>query len=224
MDTLPQRRRNDGRRKARRLGVSPVAAWRHCALLGLAVLFPSVCQAQLTFCYDPYPPYTLDEKTGIKVAIVQRVMQEAGLPPATVLILPWARCQLEVEMGRVDGILPLYKTPQRETYMVFTVPVMPQTAVFVYQKKQYPNGFPAWKSYEEIMHLRLGMVRGGAIDERMETLFASAGTISRTVPDNLLNMLAADRLDLVAMHRLVADYEIGKLGLGDRLGRTLTAR
>ena len=80
------------------------------------IFFPLALQAgtELTFCYDPYPPYTLgkegEAEGGTKVALLNAVVQRIKGLDAKVEILPWKRCQAMAGSGDVDGILPLFQT------------------------------------------------------------------------------------------------------------------
>lgn len=191
------------------------------ALIGVVGLLVSTgvfAQKALVFCNNAFPPYVVETSeggktvaTGSKVEVLQAILKQAGLPPAEVRLMPWPRCQDEVKQGNVDGLLPTFKTPDRESYAAFTAPVMKQKAVFVYSKVKYPKGFPTWTSYDSIKQLRLGMLIGGSIDPDMEKAFSTGKEILRNANmENMLKMVEADRLDVVALDRTLAQFLIKK--------------
>ena len=69
------------------------------ALLSLFILLPLYVQGNetYTFCYDPYPPYTLGQTgkttSGLKVKVLDAVFSEIDSANAEVVLLPWKRCQ-----------------------------------------------------------------------------------------------------------------------------------
>ena len=91
-------------------------------------------EPSIKLCFNIYPPYTmgtLDSSIfrGIKVDIAKAIMKEMDIP-LKIIYLPWARCQMEVKLGRIDGVLPAFKNKEREVYSVFTNVVRNQTSVF----------------------------------------------------------------------------------------------
>ena len=99
--------------------------FRRFALLGVLSLFPCVAAAaDLKFCYDPYPPYTLgtsgEPSGGLKLRVLNEVINRIDGVTASVVLLPWFRCQEAVKSGEIDGILPLFQNEERAEYMAFT--------------------------------------------------------------------------------------------------------
>jgi polar amino acid transport system substrate-binding protein len=173
-------------------------------------------QPLLTLCHDALPPYAIGNgewiTDGIKFRLMRDVLNEAGVR-MRVLQLPWARCQIEAAAGRVDGILPTFKTPERDSKFVFSEPVLNQESAFFFLRKQFSSGLE-WSSYDDLRGNRLGMILGSVIDPAMEKTLASGGMLVRgNDAETLMKLLQHQRLDLVALDRQVGLYEMGTLGL-----------
>jgi len=171
---------------------------------------------RLTLCHDDLPPYATGPgewvTEGIKYQLVQQIMQEAGLD-FRVRLLPWLRCQLEATHGEVDGILPTFDTPERKKTYLFSEPVLLQENVFFYRKEQFPNGLN-WSSFKDLHGLRLGMLRGGRIDDEMERALSQGSEIARAGnPKELLNLLYYKRVDLVAIDKYAGLHELQQFGI-----------
>ena len=173
-------------------------------------------QNHFTFCYDPYPPYTLGESGtpsgGLKVQVLDAVFQEIATAQAQVLLLPWKQCQKQAKLGNVDGILPLFKNDERASYMAFSDSVFDQVSVFWYKRSKYPNGID-WGKFSDLSHLKLGMLIGGFIDQDMKAVFTEGKGIHRGKSvENLFQVLLKDRVDLVAVDETVGRYVLHQHG------------
>ena len=184
----------------------------HILALACLSVMPGIARADthLTFCYDPYPPYTLGEQgpatKGLKVDLLRAVVARIDGVTAEVVLLPWKRCQENARDGQVDGILPLFRTAEREAYLDYTDGTFVQTSVFWYRKANYPEGL-AWSgAYDGIADLRLGMLTGAHIDTQMQEAFSAVQPITRTAGmASLFLMLGHSRVDLVAL-----DLQVGR--------------
>ena len=163
-----------------------------------------------TFCYDPYPPYTLGQTGtptgGLKVQLIDAVFNKMDGVQVEVVLLPWKQCQLQTKLGNIDGILPLFKNDERSQYMLFSDSVFDQTSVFWYKKSKYPNGI-TWHHFSDLADLKLGMVIGSFIDQEMETMFETNRGIHRGKSvENLFEVLLKERVDLIAIDQGVGKY------------------
>ncbi|WP_158253737.1 substrate-binding periplasmic protein [Chromobacterium alticapitis] len=179
-------------------------------------------ERKVTLCYDKYPPYAMGEfdslaDSGIKVRVLQEIGRQLGLTVA-VKILPWKRCLSEAQDGRVDGILPLYKTPEREQFMEFSEPVMRQYNCFLYKKSAF-HGTVDWKDYETLKSHRLGMEIGSVVDKDMEAAFESAHPIQRAVDSvTLIKMMESGRIELATVDSNVGKFLVRQQGVEDTVG------
>lgn len=172
----------------------------------------------LTFCYDPYPPYTFGASGtpsgGIKVRLLEAVVSKIDGLDATVILLPWKRCQAEVRSGKIDGILPLFKNDERLTYLSFSEPTFPQLSTFWYNENTHPNGIYWSKTFKELSNYKLGMLNGSFINAEMENVFEQNNGIQRARDINaLFGLLEKGRVDLIAIDDNVGRYLVNSKNL-----------
>ena len=195
------------------------------ALLGVLSLFPClVAAADLKFCYDPYPPYTLgtsgEPSGGLKLRVLNEVINRIDGVTASVVLLPWFRCQEAVKSGEIDGILPLFQNEERNEYMAFTDDVFLEQSVFWYDRARFPEGLSLGRDFQDMSHLRLGMLQGGYINKTMEAAFSANRTIQRAHSvEALMLMLQHDRVDLIATDAVVGAYTVELLGLSEKVAK-----
>ena len=178
----------------------------------------------LSFCYDPYPPYTIGSSGtpsgGLKVSLLRAVVKRIEGVDATVTLMPWKRCQSETAAGQFDGILPLFVSDERKSYLAFSEPTFDQGASFLYSRNAHKDGLEWNGNYAEISHLRLGMLNGSIIDADMEAAFESHGGITRARDvSSLMEILHRNRVDLVAIDSTVARYKLFKMGLDKHIAK-----
>lgn len=187
-------------------------------------LFAAAAHAKtvLTFCYDHYPPYTVGDggipEGGLKVELLQKVMQRIDGLEAVTVLLPWQRCLAHAKTGEADGILPLFKSPEREAFLAFTEGTFQQTNTFWYNRERFPDGLDWGDGYAGVSRLKLGMVNGSVIDPEMEAAFSSRNRIIRgSDVTGLMQMLLFDQLDLIAIDDAVGRYHVRLNGWQDRI-------
>ncbi|MEM7598902.1 MAG: transporter substrate-binding domain-containing protein [Pseudomonadota bacterium] len=191
-------------------------------LFGLVLTSQAAQADNLSFCYDPYPPYTLGEEGpatgGMKVALLDAVMAQIDGVSATVTLLPWKRCQAVVRAGEMDGILPLFSNDERREYLAMSQETIDQVAAFWHRKGQFDDEFDWSGDYAELSHLQLGMLNGSYIDAEMEAAFEAQSEITRArdVP-TLLELLMLGRIDVVAIDASVGRYVVARQDLQDDL-------
>ncbi len=178
----------------------------------------------LTFCYDPYPPYTLGDQGapegGFKVKLLAEITDQIDGLTAEITLLPRGRCQDEVRAGRIDGILPLFPNEDRESYMVFSNDTFIEESVFWYDRQRFLDGIEWSGNYDEISILRLGMLQGDFIDVGMQAAFSANSPIVRIQDvDGLFLMLEFGRVDLVAIDFAVGRYHARRIGEDERFAR-----
>lgn len=201
---------------------SLMSAW---FVLIASLVWPSSqawAQSDLVFCYDPYPPYTLGQEGpaihGLKVELLNAVTERIDGVSARVELMPWKRCQAQARSGQVDGILPLFRNTDRETYLSFTRVTHREASAFFYNREKYPDGIAWGGDFGELSHHRLGMLNGSFIDDEMEKEFSSVQEITR-VRDvkTLLQLLLKGRVDLVATEQTVGRYTAQQNGWQERI-------
>lgn len=102
--------------------------------------------------HPDYPPvvwFDTKSKTmkGVAVDLIQMILAEVDVKVEKVNVTSWGRAQEEVKVGRVDMLLPPYKTPDREkSYSFRGAPfLMDDTVIFVKKGQSF--------FYEKFDHL-----------------------------------------------------------------------
>ncbi|UWQ34461.1 transporter substrate-binding domain-containing protein [Leisingera sp. M527] len=222
---LDTARMEKARRVEKPTGFVKVLLACFAALSGLADT--ARADSVLTFCYDPYPPYTLGSggipDGGLKVKLLEAVTDRIDGLRAVVVLLPWQRCLAQAESGEADGILPLFKSTARASYLAFTEPTFLQTNTFWYNRERYPQGLDLDEGYARISRLRLGMVNGSVIDQEMERAFENNNRIVRGGDvEGLMQMLLFGQLDLIAIDDAVGRYHVVQNGWQNRIASVAT--
>lgn len=88
----------------------------------------------ITFAVGHFEPFHYrenDEPAGMVIEIVREICKRNGLAPHFTFF-PWKRALKEAENGHVDGIIAVYKTKEREAYLVYPASHMVQNSVTVF--------------------------------------------------------------------------------------------
>lgn len=204
-----------------RIASSFCRLWIVASALTIAVS-AARAETHLTFCYDPYPPFTFGTEGeplgGLHVRLLDAVAEQIDGVTASVVLLPWKRCQAETKAGRFDGILPLLQNPERDQYLLFTRGAFEDWSSFWYSRTAFPNGLDWDGDFNELSHLTLGMLNGSFISEEMEAAFSQRHEILRARDvEGLMQLLLKDRVDLVATDYAVGRFNIIQNGWGERV-------
>lgn len=116
-----------------------------------------------------------------------------------VLYCPWARCLKLLESGQADIVDHLYLTPQRQSFLIYIdPPYVVQNAIFRFYK--HKNAHFAINSFEDLMQLEIGHVRGNIYFSRFDS---SSGL--KKIPlinhRKLLSMAINKRVDTIIVER-----------------------
>lgn len=179
--------------------------WRALALLCAALLLHGSASARkLVLAATEYPPYYSEtlERGGPVAELTVAALREAGFE-VELRFMPWARALKLGEQGRVDGLVGVWRSPEREASFFYSDPVISNRIVLCRLAGRAParfTGFDALRPYT------VGVVRGYADPPGL----AAAGIKTEPVTHDLQNLrkLLAGHLDLVLIDSRVADYLI----------------
>ena len=94
--------------------------------------------------HPDYPPVVWKKKDGkelqgIAVELLQMILKEANIHPTFTNVETWGRAQEEVKAGRIDILLPPYKTEERNLLYNYAADsfMMDETVVFVKKGKEF---------------------------------------------------------------------------------------
>ncbi len=107
-----------------------------------------------------YPPYQFTVNgalQGICPEMITHAAESLGIS-VEYEAFPWARMLLMAEKGKVDGVMPLFKTPERAEFLFYPrTPLALEENVFFTSKEM---GMPTWKAIQDLEEYTIGVVRG----------------------------------------------------------------
>jgi polar amino acid transport system substrate-binding protein len=125
--------------------------------------------------------------------------------------LPWGRAQIEVKQGRVDAILPVVKTPERESFLFY--PERPidhfDFSIFTHNN----NTLEFTGDLEQLRGLTIGKILGGKMHPNYHKALAQGVFLEerRRTIDQLSKGVSLGRIDAFTMPKLMGLWSIKKL-------------
>lgn len=180
-----------------------MALSRCCIWLLLALLLSAPAHARkLVLAATDYPPYyseTLD-RGGPVVEVTATALRNAGYE-VEVRFMPWARALKLGEQGKVDGLVGVWRSPERELAFIYSDPVVSNRIVLCRNGTSGPDRFT---SFEDLRPFTIGVVRDYADPPGL----AAAGVHTEAVTHDLQNLrkLVAGHVDLVLIDSRVGEY------------------
>jgi len=155
-----------------------------------------------TLDWPPYIGRDLPEQ-GWVAAVVRAAFARRGLD-LELRFMPWARGLLEVDEGRVDGLLPVYITPQRRRRYFLSGPLPAAHMGLFARVEDIPalTGRPLDELSDHVIGVVRGYVNHPAIDD------PAGPWVKDEAGSDLLNLrkLAFGRVDLAVADHLVATW------------------
>lgn len=193
---------------------------RHCLLTVFTVcsLFSNNAFGDKTFVFpnDPWPPFMLGEEgeeavEGIGVELMRAIFSRVDGASITIPLVPWKRALNSVRSGSADGIPLLYKTTEREEYMIFSDSLFPSQDLVWYSKNHFPNGLE-WQTADDFSPYRMGIVSGYSYSEEIDKAIADKKFAVTKVKNThqLFTLLAGGRVDVAIANRVVGTSLIKK--------------
>lgn len=179
---------------------------RALGLLCLSVSQSALGQQQVTLATLDWPPYigpTL-QNNGYVTEVVESAFNQVGYT-ADIEFMTWARAEHVTTEGYKDALFPEYFGLERTVTHTFSDPFPGGPVGFL---KRIDRDI-SYQSLEDLTGYRIGVVRGYINTEE----FDSAEFLTKEpVSSDLLNLrkLLRDRLDLVVIDKLVAQYILKK--------------
>lgn len=172
---------------------------------------------------DSWPPFAIEESShsaGMDFEIVQAVMEKLGLP-FHLQFYPWNRAVEMVRHQKVDAILSISRTPERQTFLHFPEePVSTAETVFFIDKKRLET-FP---DFSALHGKRVGAMLGYHYCEELDSLPLIQNAYRSSDLAQNFNLLMAGRLDAVVEAEAVGNYMINTLGLSEQVVMVPRAR
>ena len=158
---------------------------------------------------EGYPPYSYsegDKAKGIYVEVLTKIFEKIEGYEVKFKMLPWKRCIKLVKDGKSIAFFPPYYTEERETWMVFSEPIL-QEQTIVFGKAEKLKGKTKWPEY--FYNHTFGLNAGFNPEAMAGKKFSSAvqmGMIKINEAKNNesnLKKLAKDRLDFYINDKLI---------------------
>ena len=158
-----------------------------------------------------YPPYFSPQLPGdgVVAAITRAALAKHG-HTLQLHYRPWARLMAEVKAGQFDGVMAVWYEPARAEYLHYSLPLV-NTVMGFYGRVDKPV---ATQPLSALRTRVIGTVRG----YKNPDVFDRAGLKQELAADDLTNLrkLAAGRLDLVLIDKVLARHLQGKLTTSER--------
>lgn len=192
------------------------SGWRWTGLAVLAGIWllaaPLASWAQeLVIACEEYPPYEYMEDgqpRGLCVELVQEACQRLGLEPQF-KFMNWTQALDQVKSGQVQAIISLYRTPEREQFLVFPARQLAEERVAALVRKG--SGVRV-RGIADLNRLRVGVNAGYAYGPMIDDL-KGLNKIEAADPAALLRDLAAGRSDVALGNDLTLTYVARQLKL-----------
>lgn len=161
---------------------------------------------------NPERPETI---TGIDMALLDEIVPRLGLT-YRVERLPWARCLEFMRSGRADLITGLAHTPERAKFIRYSaIPYHAVSPAFYVQKGRGDQ----IQTYLDLQPHSIGYSLKSAYFEPFDS-DESLRKVGVSTEKQLIRMLSLGRLDIVVGTNANVEYDIGVMGLRNRIERT----
>ncbi|MGL6048088.1 MAG: substrate-binding periplasmic protein [Vogesella sp.] len=158
-----------------------------------------------------YPPYFSPQLPGdgVVAAITRAALAKHG-HTLRLHYRPWARLMAEVQAGQFDGVMAVWYEPARAEYLHYSQPLV-NTVMGFYGRVDKPLAIQPLSGLRTRV---IGTVRG----YKNPDVFERAGLKQELAADDQTNLrkLAAGRLDLVLIDKVLAQHLLASLSPKER--------
>ncbi len=204
-----------GKRLEYRMGSCKFRAWSLGYLLGVLAM-PCMAAAQcdtLVYATNPsYPPYGWSEDhhsyRGASIDLLPLIM------PAHVklqaVVYPWKRAQQMAQEGRIDLLLSLRKTPEREAYLLFS-----HHPIAIFRPRGKHETLDDWQT---LVSLRGGVSRGDSFGSKFDLFLQQKLTVETagSMEENF-EKLRRGRIDYFVSGQYAGNYYLHQHGMDSEI-------
>jgi polar amino acid transport system substrate-binding protein len=142
--------------------------------------------ATISLVEDPWPPYIEGEvgehaSGGKLIDLYRELFKRMEGVEVHYLLMPWKRALVEVERGRRDGIMALFKSPERARVMDFTAPIFTGRTMLWYAQSKYPAPIN-WETMDDLKAYNIVVLRGSAMADPLHE------AVDRGVPLSIIEV------------------------------------
>lgn len=189
---------------------------------GLLLSGAGVAQAapsrRLRLVNDVYPPYVMPAGEALGDGIDVELLREALAPAGYTLelqLLPWRRALAMLEQGEADLTTTVSLSADRDAYLHYSVGYRRQVLYSFFALKERKLEL---RSLAQLSGYRLGLAAGFRYPPAIEAAAIGRVDRGRDLP-TLVNMLAAQRVDVICGNHLPLAWSIRQQGLAKELQR-----
>lgn len=167
----------------------------------------------VTEAWAPYIYKKDNQPAGLDYEISAEVLRRLGVTVEW-QFLPWKRCLSALETGYADGILDIFRTPERESRMQFAAEPLSQVQYVLFYARSHPT---TYQSLEDLRGLTIGTSPGYWYNN---PAFRDSKLFSReTGPSHQANLgkLVRRRIDLVVNDLRAGLFLAAKMGLSEQI-------
>ncbi|MBP8772858.1 MAG: amino acid ABC transporter substrate-binding protein [Aeromonadaceae bacterium] len=202
------------------MGFYKFRAWSLCYLLG-ALAMPCMATAQcdtLVYATNPsYPPYGWSEDhhsyRGASIDLLP-LLVPAGVKLQAV-VYPWKRAQQMAQEGRIDLLLSLRKTPEREAYLLFSHHPIFANPIAIFRLRDKQESMDDWQA---LVGLRGGVSRGDTFGSKFDLFLQQKLTVETAGSmDENFEKLRRGRIDYFVSGQYAGNYYLHEHGMDSEI-------
>ena len=202
------------------MGFCKFRAWSLFYLLGVLAM-PCMATAQcdtLVYATNPaYPPYGWSEDhhsyQGASIDLLP-LLVPAGVKLQAV-VYPWKRAQQMAQEGRIDLLLSLRKTPEREAYLLFSHHPIFANPIAIFRLRDKQESMDDWQT---LVGLRGGVSRGDTFGSKFDLFLQQNLTVETadTMQENF-EKLRRGRIDYFVSGQYAGNYYLHEHGMDSEI-------
>lgn len=170
-----------------------------CAFLAAA--FARAAPAPLRLGGDKWPPFTEDEgKARDAINLVESALLRSGLQ-SQFTIVNWNNVMKQLDAGQLDGAVAMWRSPEREKFMLFSRPYLENRLVLVSRKGQDVSA----GSIAELAGKRLAITDGYAYGDAL-TVAPNVRLLHLENDAKCLEAVLARRADYLLLDELMVRH------------------
>jgi polar amino acid transport system substrate-binding protein len=198
------------------------------ACIGMALPASATSAAPAATVVDPrrplrilgieMPPFTMATAYGVTGMLPEmcQLLFERLKQPLQFDVVPWARAVLMLKTGEADGLIPMFKSPERERQFSFSKAPVYRADMSLFGRI---GELPKWSRLSDLYGFSFVKLRGALFAPEFDRA-VSSGAIRCEEASSLsaaIRMVDARRVDFAAAARLSGLQLIASEGLGHRV-------
>jgi len=163
--------------------------------------------------YPPYYFYHNGQATGICVDVLHWVAQDLKIT-ITYESYPWKRLLSSAQQGQIDGVMPLFRTVERESYLYFDgLDIAPEKNVLFSWKNSdvmYDG------SFQSLAHYPIGVVSEYSYGKKFDNFNGFTKVVTQS-DQHLIEMFKFKRFSIGVANQGVAMFYAKKEGIAEKI-------